>query len=237
MNTRRVKVKDDNTNYVIYYPFPCYQLPPIGDDIPDEGCQSVSIDIGYKNFAIRIERRYRTGQIQPIYFEKIDFTKYGAIPESKATTVINPQILLAIYDFLKTLLPTLSESRLIGIERQMGVNYSAARIFQHVLSFFMMYCSQFKYPCVIFDISPKLKGKMLGAPKGMTYNQLKEWSIVKARELLSWRGDNWSLAVIDRHQGKSKTKADDLADTVIQMEAWFILVEGMTTREPKPLYL
>ena len=83
MNSRRVTVKDDYTDYIIYYPYPCYQLPLIGHDIPDEGCQTVSIDIGIANFAIRIETRYRTGYIKPIYFIKINFTQYGDTSERR----------------------------------------------------------------------------------------------------------------------------------------------------------
>lgn len=236
MNKKQIKVKDDTTDYVIYYPFPCTELPPIGLNIPDEGCQCVSIDPAIKNFALRIEKRYRTNYIETIYFVKVDFSQYGDVSESTGTTVINPQILSAATSLLISLLPFLNETRIVGIERQMAVNYKSSRIFQHILTFFLMAVRSFKYYCVVMDISPKLKGKVLGAPKGLSYNGLKEWSINKSLEILSWRNDQIGIKIIMEHRGKSKTKADDLADTVNQIESWFILMGGVYTQAPSYLY-
>ena len=237
MDSRKIVVKDDTTDYVVYYPFPCYALPPVGDDIPETGCQSVSIDPAPKNFAIRIERRYRTGHIEPIYMDKIDFSTYGDASESTGTTVIDPRMIAAITHYLQLLLPMMIESRIVGIERQMAKNYKATRIYQHILTFFLMSVPSFTHPCLIMDISPKLKGKILGAPKGLNHNGLKKWGIEKSLELLGWRNDQWSRQVILHHRGKSQTKADDLADTIIQMEAWFIFVGGVRTRPPEMLTL
>jgi len=237
MRGRRVTVKDDYSDYIIYYPYPCYKLPPIGLDIPDSGCQTVSIDIGIKNFAISIEKRYRTGCVDHIYFDKIDFTKYGNTNERSGTAVVDPRILNAINDFLDTLLPTIKMSRIIGLERQMAINYKSSQVFSHLRSYFMIHVKNFPNPCIIMDISAKLKGKMLGAPKGLTYTALKEWSIQKCRDLLTWRNDIDGLKVMNKHQGRSKTKADDLADAVTQMEAWFILNKGIVTQEPVELLL
>jgi len=237
MNLRKANVKDDYADYIIYYPYPCHQLPPIGCDIPDEGCQTISIDIGYVNFAIRIETRYRTGYIKPIYFNKIDFTQYDNTPKKNETTGINPQILTAVLDLLKTLLSIMQESRIVGIERQLGINYKASRIFQHVLTFFMLYAPSFKYSCIVMDINPKLKGQLLGCPKGLRGYDLKQWSIERAIEILGWRNDLVSIEIIRKDRGRSKTKGDDLSDTVNQMEAWFILNKGIVTQQPQILYL
>jgi len=237
MNPRRLTVKDDSTEYIIYHPYPCYQLPPIGEDIPDEGCQTVSIDIGYVNFAIRIETRYRTGYIKPIYFDKIDFSRIAPPSELKKTTGTHPGVLSAILNLLRSLLPIMQESRIVGIERQLGLNYTASRIFQHVLTFFMLFAPTFKYPCIVMDIWSGLKGRMLGAPKGMKSYDLKQWAIEKAKELLDWRGDTDSIEIINRDRGRTKTKGDDLADTVLQMEAWFILNKGVITTKPQTVYL
>ena len=38
MNMRTVKVKDDNRDFVIYHPYPYEHLPPVGQDLPEEGC-------------------------------------------------------------------------------------------------------------------------------------------------------------------------------------------------------
>lgn len=237
MNGRQIKVKDDTSDYSIYYPYPCYQLPPIGQDIPDEGCLCVSIDPAIKNFALRIEIRYRTGDVKTVYMIKVDFSQYGDVSETTGTTTVDPRILAAATSVLNALLPIMQDSRIVGIERQMAINYKSSRIFQHVLSYFLIMVTTFRYPCIIIDISPKLKGKMLGAPKGLNYSELKQWSIEKSLQILGWRNDQIAIQIIKQHRGKSKTKADDLADTINQMEAWFILVGGVHTVEPQDLNL
>lgn len=233
MNGRQIKIKDETSDYIIYYPFPCYQLPPIGQDIPDEGCQCVSIDPAIKNFALRIEKRYRTGNIITIEMIKVDFSKYGDVSESTGTTTVDPRILAAATSFLNSLLPIMQDSRIVGIERQMAINYKSSRIFQHILTYFLIMVSTFRYPCIIMDISPKLKGKILGAPKGLNYSGLKEWSINKSLEISKWRNDQIAIQIIKHHKGKSKTKADDVADTINQIEAWFILMGGIHTIPPQ----
>ena len=142
-----------------------YQLPPIGQDIPDDGCQCVSIDPAIKNFAIRIEKRYRTGYIETIQMIKVDFSQYGDTSESTGTTVVDPRILSAATNVLNILLSIMQETRIVGIERQMAINYKSSRIFQHVLTYFLVMVTTFRHPCIIMDISSKLKGKILGAPK------------------------------------------------------------------------
>lgn len=232
MNGRQVKVKDDTSDYVIYYPCPCSQLPPVGQDIPDEGCQTVSIDPGIKNFAIRIEKRYRNLYVETVHMSKYDFSSYGDVSESTGTTKIDPVIITAATCILNDLLPIMQDSRIIGIERQMAINYKSSRIFQHVMTYFMMVVTTFKYPCVIMDISPKLKGKILGAPKGLKYNELKYWSIQMGIQYSTWRNDQVALEVIKGYQKKGKLAAADITDTLIQMEAWFILVGGVRTFPP-----
>lgn len=214
---RSVKCKDDNTPFVIYYPYPCYSLPVMGPD----GLVSTSIDIGIKNFAIRIERRSSTAII-PMYFNKIDFTKFGLdTSESAGTAVVDPRILQAATQFILSIMSIIQQSDVIGIERQMAVNTKATKMFQHILTILLIYVQTFPKPCIIFDIWSKLKGNILGAPKGLPYNQLKEWTIEAVMQILQSRNDNWSISILCNHKGSSKTKADDLADTVAQMEAWF----------------
>ena len=114
----------------------------------------------------------------------------------------------------------------------MSINYKSTRMFQHILSLFihMAKLNFFYYNDItIFDINPKLKGTILKAPKGLNYSKLKEWSIEKALEILKSRNDEYSINIINKNKGKSKSKSDDLSDTVIQMEAWFIYNNGLIT--------
>lgn len=232
MNGKQITISDDKSDYIIYYPNDEYILGyiPINPEyIPDEGCQSVSIDIGIKHFAIRIEKRYRDGKIIPVLFEKIDFTMYEKVSERTGTTKISPVILMAAQKYIQSIMPILIDSRIIGIERQLSISYKNTRMFQHILSIMLIYVEYFKYPCIIMDINSKLKGQMLGAPKGLRGNDLKKWSIEKALDILKKRDDKHSLDIILKHKGKSKMKGDDLADTVLQMEAWHKLVGGVCT--------
>ena len=237
MNNRQLLLKDDPSEYIIYHPYPCQALPLQILDIPDDGYQIVSIDPGIKHFAIRIERRFRTGFVETIYMNKFDFTEYGETSERTGTTKVNPAILSTATSVLQQLLPYMYETRLIAIERQMGLNYKSSRIFQHVLTFYLLHVPNFKYPCIITDIWPKLKGKMMGAPKGLNKNGLKTWSIEKALQILSWRNDQAAINIIKSHRGKSKTKADDLADTVVQIEGLSKLLGGPITPEPHSICL
>lgn len=229
---RGPNVKEEKSDYVIYYPYPCTHLPPIGADIPPEGCLCVSIDVGIKNFAIRLEKRYATGYIETVYMDRIDFRQYGDANETTGTTKINPQILAASTMVLQTLLPHMLEARIIGIERQMAVNYKASRMFQHVLTFFLLHVTHFKNYCIIMDIDPKLKGRVLGAPKGINKTGLKKWSLEHAIVLFNRRNDQLGLSILMNHRGKAETKGDDMADTNNQMEAWFVLNGGVHTSQP-----
>lgn len=233
----QIKLKNESSDYIIYYPIPCYQLPPIGQDIPDEGCQCISIDPAIKNLAIRIEKRYRTGHVETVYMSKTDLSQYGDVSETKGTTKIDPQILYVITAILNGLLPMMQDTRIVAIERQMAINYKSTRIFQHVLTYLTIMVTTFRHPCIIIDISPKLKGKILGAPKKLTQTELKTWGIEKALQILEWRNDQPTIQFIKHHRGRTKTKADDLADTIIQIEAWFILVNGVHTSQPQNLSL
>lgn len=234
---RQVSVKDDSTDYIIYYPHPLTFLPPVSLDIPETGCQILSIDPAIKNLAIRLEKRYSTGYVETLYMERLNLSDYGDTSDTGGTTKVDPQILTILTQFLTALLPHLRETRIVAVERQLAVNYKSSRIYQHILTFFMIHAPTFQHPCIVMDIDPKLKGKILGAPKGLNKYGLKQWAIEKALEILTIRGDQRAIKCITDNRGKSKTKADDLSDTVIQIEAWFILVGGVHTTPPIELTL
>jgi len=224
------KTKSDKTPYKIFYPLNCNTLPPI-KDIPAEGIQVVSIDIAIKNFAIRIERRYPNNVVMPIYFKREDFKKYGEnTNETNGTNSIDPNILTVSLKFMLDIMEHIKESRVIGIERQLGMNYKSSRMFQHIITILLCYAPTFKYPdAIIFDINPKLKTRILNCPKGMNENYIKKWSIEEAIKILEKRNDKWSLEYLKAEHGATECKADDLADTITQMEAWFIYNNGLTT--------
>lgn len=211
--------KSEKDPFIIYYP-----LDPVNysDLLKLEKIRTLSIDPALKNFAVRIEDRYNDNTIKPVFFDKINFTKKG-IPYSdlnkKGTEKINPELLWKITNYFNNLLPYIESCQVIGIERQMAINYKCTRVFQHLLSLFSFYIMTMKInsECILIDINPKLKGKVLAAPKGI---DIKVWGVQKCKQLLQERGDDWSLKYLSKHEKSGKTKADDLADTVIQMEGW-----------------
>jgi len=219
MFSEKSKVTDDKKNYIIYYPYPCYQFPKY---TPETGYQTTSIDPGIKNFAIRIEKWYDNQSPQMIHFEKIDFRKYGLTNQHMSeigTTGLNPQILSAATEFLTKILDLIKQSNIIIIERQLAVNYKSSRLFQHIITFLCLYAPMFPVDCVIADVNPKLKGKQLKAPPNINKPGLKKWSVEKACQILQDRNDIPSLRIMTLSK-----KKDDLSDTVIQMEAFMSLI-------------
>ena len=230
MNNRGITVTDEKSDFIIYFPIPCSRLLPMGTDIPPEGCQIFSIDPAPKTFSIWAEKRYAHGYIQNVFRGKYDFSAYGNVNETNGTTGIGPGILAAITLLLQSIHALISESKFIIIERPLAKNYITTRIYQHLLTYFTLMAPTFKYHAIVMDISPKLKGKMLGAPPHITYYGLKSWAVDKAIELLTYRGDQESLEYILSWKKKGKTKAADQADAAIQIEAFFKLLGGITTQ-------
>ncbi len=213
---RRLRVHDEKEDFTIYHihiQMPGWYLGTL---------QTTSIDVGIKNFAIRVERRHASGQVEPIYFNKLDFRSENVTEKElseSGSTKINPEILSRITQFLFSISPILKNNNIVGVERQLAMNYKASRVYQHILTFFSLTLSQCVAPCVLVDINSKLKSDVFPGGKGLSGAALKTWAIERALELLESRGDQSSIDVIKYHKGKTKTKADDLADTVIQMEA------------------
>jgi hypothetical protein len=190
--------------------------------------QVVSIDPAWKNFAIRISRRYSDGKIDPpLLFAKYDFTLADkARDDTKDCVFLGYGASLVQF---QQWLPLLRESHIIMIERQIPENYKATRMMQHALSFFMTHLRDMPLMPMIMEVDPQLKGKMLGAPKGCRGTDLKNWAVEKALEILTVRDDQVSLAIL----AKNKRKMDDLSDTVVQEEAWF-LYNGLPTTPLPP---
>jgi hypothetical protein len=108
---------------------------------------------------------------------------------------------------------------LLIIERQLPQNYKMVRISQHLISYFYMLWTDLPHQPLIVEVSPSLKGKMLGFSKRHDYD-LKEWSSAKAVEILTFHQDLESLQILTKFPGKK----DDLADTVCQEEALFMIL-------------
>lgn len=200
----------DKTPYTVYYP---HTIPSTERKWTQPYYQVVSIDPARKNYALRIERRYHNGWITPVVFDKVSIE---SIQQEGDTVICNTYQVLT--EFLSRYEQFYDECHFIIIERQLPQNYKATRIAQHSISYFSLRLNNKPLLPSIVEVDPKLKGKVLGAPKGINDKQLKTWAVEKARELLTMRKDEFSLQVLDHFRNKQ----DDLSDTVCQIEAVFI---------------
>jgi hypothetical protein len=144
------------------------------------------------------------------------------------TTICNTYEVLS--SFLRKYEKFYDDCHFIIIERQLPQNYKTTRIAQHTITYFCLRIRDTPLLAAIVEVDPKLKGKILGAPKGINDKQLKTWAVEKARELLTIRGDTFSLGVLDCFRNKQ----DDLSDTVCQIEA-LVIGWGMKATGPPPV--
>lgn len=200
----------DKTPYSYYYP---HNTPSSSRNWNQDYRQIISIDPGRKNYAFRIERRYNDGRIVPIVFDK---TQIELVTVNDTNSIVDTyKVLTAFLDKYKQFY---DNCHFVIVERQLPHNYKAVRISQHTISYFSFVLFNKPLLASIIEIDPKLKGKMLEAPKGISESQLKSWSVEKARGMLEVRKDKFSLEVLDHF----KSKQDDLCDTVCQIEAFMI---------------
>lgn len=212
--------RPDKTSYTLYYPHTILSERQKWDQ---PYIQLVSIDPARKNYALRIERRYFNGWIKTIVFIKVSI---DSIKEENDITVNNTYQELTY--FLDRYKEFYNNCHYIIIERQLPANYKATRIAQHTIAYFSIHLHNSVLLPYIVEINPKLKGKMLGAPKGLSDSQLKSWAVEKGHELFNIRKDNYSLEILKHF----KNKQDDLCDTACQAEAFMILLGYLATVPP-----
>jgi hypothetical protein len=172
--------------------------------ITDPCYRIVSIDPATDNFGFRIEERY-PNRITTIAFDKVKFDR--SIVESGSSILYNQ-----IYEFLDRYKQYYPSCHIFLIERQMAINYRATRIGQAVISYFIMQSRSNTGHSIVVEIDPKIKGKMLG-----------DCCI----NLFTIRQDCDGYKILMSHK-----KRDDLADTVIQIEAFFKRIGLRLTTSP-----
>jgi len=182
-----------------------------------------SMDPGEINFAIRIERRSYTLDLNskfilnfviPIYYERIN------IHGNDQTSTYS-----ILTEHLDTIFHIVSRCNIFLIEKQVPKNYKCVRINQHIISYLLLKLSSSEINPLIYDLHPNLKYKSFGIDKQkMTKYEKKQKSVMIAKDFLSKVGDQWSLTILENDKVKGKIKGEDLADTVTQMEAFFIKI-------------
>lgn len=192
----------------------------------------ISVDPGISNFCIRVEERglRKYCQIKTLLYHKLHLRK----DEQELTDDYVCHYYTKLSHFLNQHLNLFKSCHMVIIEKQMPFNYRAVRISQHTLTYFMLHLQDVEgILAMIFEVDAKLKGKELGASSHLNSKGLKAWAVEKATELLTDRGDEESLAILV----KNRKKADDLADTVCQIEALFSYNGWLTTQKPVSLSL
>lgn len=217
--------KPDNSDYTIHH---CHSTQePKNWYEKRDFIRVMSIDPGKRNFCFRIEmRNLISGKITPEVYERIDLI--GTLVDGRVIVdFINNNALIILDTYISLIL----NCDLVIIERQMATNYKMVRFSQHVITYLMVKLRDNSLKTVIMEIDSKMKTKILKAPKGLGAKEVKKWSIERALEILTLRNDQNSLMIIN----KAKTKKDDLADTVVQIEAVFIRM-GLSNPTPaKPI--
>ena len=191
----------------------------------------ISIDPGISNFAFRIETRTSQPNTSENYFhpktevlEKISFSHH--VTDEK-TGMCNLYIeLIRFLDSFEQWYPTI---HLVIIEKQLPINYKMVRLSQHVITYFHMKLKNMELLPSILEVDPKIKTQKLGAEKGLTKPEVKKWAIRKAYELLGIRSDDVAIGIINEAM---KSKKDDLADTIVQIEAVFAYYNLPLTKIP-----
>jgi len=98
---------------------------------------------------------------------------------------------------------------------KLEVNVDAIKIGEIVMTWFMV---NFPFKEIV-HYGSQFKTQILGAPNGLTKHQRKKWSIEKAKEIFTLRGDKEALDQMIK--GKlDKQKQDDIADACIQCQAY-----------------
>ena len=178
---------------------------------------SVSIDPGIRNFGLYIERRYRSGFIATIELSNTDLTEY----EKKSRN--ESKFYNAVKDKLDEFLHIYQRCHYVIIEKQLRRNTKMIKLFHFLLTYFMFTCRENINCPLIIELSAKVKTKYLE----VTMKNIKKWSPIKAQELFNSRRDEYGIYCFET----CTTKGDDMGDTVIQLEAFFIMYGEQITRE------
>lgn len=168
----------------------------------------VSIDPGVENLGLRMEVRYAPHRTFGNNVSTVGMTR---------TCITGSNVFDNLRSYLRGLHNNFLQTHITIIECQMKCNNdNVIRVSQFCLTYLSV-----MYPnMIVLEISSKLKTRILGAPLKMSYAQRKKWSVLKARDLFTERGDQKALAILDGVDGK----LDEFGDTTTQAEAFFRLL-------------
>lgn len=182
--------------------------------------QFIAIDPAIENFGFRVERRYVNGNIVGEVLFRAQFTGVDELTKKKVNVdkmTLENIVINECTEFLDDFDEYYDDTHFILIEQQMIENWYSTRIMQHVITYFIMMFRdghRGQLP-IIAEVHSKLKGDQLGYTKRSGLS-LKEWAVVRTKELLEVRKDRFSLKMIE----DAGTKKDDMSDVVVMIEAF-----------------
>jgi len=190
------------------------QLSKIPCEIPPLASRYYSDGTPTPNYQSILDHVERTGRI--ILIENIDLT-YGTDP----TLYLDPRVMVNMTRLLDSYMEYWQKCEVFLIEQQMNfgknkTNTMALKLGQHCYSYFAIHFSSFK---VTLEFPAYHKTKVMGAPRKMAKPQRKLWSIDRALTLLFTRNDHNTM-----HRFGESGKRDDMADVIMQLQAFKILV-------------
>ena len=160
-------------------------------------CKIISIDIGIKNFAIRIESRENS--IETVLFEKIDLSKGNVFTN--------------LSNYFEKIKDKISNANLVLIEHQISRNHKCTSLMNCVIFYFIVNKKILSDRYAVITVNSKLKNLLL-KPDAKKVD-LKKQTVIVAQQLLEERNDEESLSILKNHK-----KKDDLADVIVQIQAF-----------------
>jgi len=202
------------------------KTPPLSDLVQRKVIKIVSIDPAQLNLALRIEKRDicrdKVGSVETLVFIKKSVVPKGYRKEKGKKREISDidEVFYNTTSYLNQYFGLLVEADVVLIESQMTFNIRSSRVMQHMLTYFSTIfsiypCSHYRY---LVELNSKAKTKYLPAPRNMSEQQVKDWSIIYGQLLLQKRGDFKALEKLK----ELGTKQDDLTDTCVQAEALMV---------------
>lgn len=168
----------------------------------------ISIDPGRDHLGIRVDiRNTDLSYCRVELFELIDLGKDFL------------GIFLNLTDYLESRKSLFQTANYCVIERQMPQNYIMMRVAQTIITYMYLILKDLSHLPLILEVDTKLKGKVLGFDLEPKDIKIKSWGTKKAKEFLERYQDLESIRIMN-----SAKRMQDLADTVIQVDALFYTI-------------
>ena len=239
MFTKKVPEREKCDSEQIIYHDNFHSRVRVEADWNQDHFYNISIDPGVVHLGIKIGRRWKDPSVKYKCnrFEILHIKKYKLAPHKgeKIDIILHKMDLILNFLFDEYKLIFLHK---VIVERQLNFNYKPTRIMQHVISYFKVRLRNAPYLPVIIEMDAKLKGAMLGAPKGLSERDLKRWSVAEGKRLAHALGMFHVLALIEHEENQgteANTKGDELTDAMLQEEALYIVWGWDKSHIPIPI--